>query len=511
MDSYYHPYYWGLGNLNGTYKEWTPYILVHYGGLLLHTGRAREWAAMQKDAYNRQYNNRNHVFNHPLDILPEAGEHNYISTTVSGDKQYISMPGIWRNYYDIVGFHRDMHTKELWVKPIILDEMEHKTTEAMFITPEGYGSLCCNESGELYQNKEIVVKFDQRIEVSTIHISDHYGAHVTVAVNGEKADFTRSGTGYAKELLIEWNGIIDSTGLNIVTTGDPGAQPPRLPEKPSTGAGGVKPSALRSAYSYTEAESADETAGVSLVTPVGGTWYVTDCHNFDYIKLNNMMFEEVGSRTFIARVSSKVQGSRIEIVLDSVGGEVIGTCPVPGTGSDSVWEYVTCPIARTTGNHNVILKFYGNSEDNLLNIDKFKFVQDDGRLDRSGWSAVASRNGLNAYAVLEGGSAADWKASYQANGIQLVIDMTKEQWFNRITLDNDIKDNPGGYQLFVSDDGVHYRNAVAEGSGQANSVRTEITFSLQKARFIKLVLSDPEDRLWTIYELNVWNIPDEEF
>lgn len=270
LDSYYHPYYWGLGNLGGTYNEWTPYILVHYGGLLLQTGRTGEWAAMQKDAYNRQYNNRNYVFNHPLDILPAAVEFNYTATAVSGDKQYISMPGIWRNYYDIVGFHRDRHTKELWLKPVIPEELEHELKEAMFVTPEGYGSVNCRESGELRHNKEITVRFDQPVEVSIIHLADPYGAEVTVTVNGENTPFTRSGTGYARELLIEWNGTIDSTGLTIAAAGSPGVKPPRLPEKPSTGAGGVKPSALRSAYRYIEAESADETAGVSLVTPVGG-------------------------------------------------------------------------------------------------------------------------------------------------------------------------------------------------------------------------------------------------
>ncbi|MNO28881.1 Arabinoxylan arabinofuranohydrolase precursor [compost metagenome] len=147
-----------------------------------------------------------------------------------------------------------------------------------------------------------------------------------------------------------------------------------------------------------------------------------------------MVFDEVGSRTFKAKVSGVARHSKIEIVLDSVGGEVIGTCPVPQTG-DGIWQYVSCPIARTTGTHNVILKFYGNSEDNLLHIDKYKFVQDDG---------------------------------------------------------------------------VHYGDAVAEGFGQGNTAQTEIRFPQQKGRFIKLDLTDPEDRIWTIYELNVWNIPGEE-
>ena len=62
LDGYYHPYYWGLGNEKGTYDEWSPYILTHYAGLLLNTQRANQWEAMQKDAYERQYFNRDRVF-----------------------------------------------------------------------------------------------------------------------------------------------------------------------------------------------------------------------------------------------------------------------------------------------------------------------------------------------------------------------------------------------------------------------------------------------------------------
>ena len=34
----------------------------------------------------------------------------------------ISMPGLWRNYEDIVGYHRDARTGEIWLKPILLPE-----------------------------------------------------------------------------------------------------------------------------------------------------------------------------------------------------------------------------------------------------------------------------------------------------------------------------------------------------------------------------------------------------
>lgn len=506
LDSYYHPYYWGLGNLNGTYNEWTPYILIHYGGLLLNTRRANQLVSMQKDSYNRQYNNRNYVFNHPLDILPAVNTPNYIATTISGDKQYISMPGIWRNYYDIVGYHRDRHTNEIWVEPIILDEMNHEMKDAMFISPEGYGSVSCIESGIHYQNKDITIKSDNPIKVSTIHLTDNFGTNVTVTINGENCAFTRSGTGYAKELMVSWNGTIDSNGIRIVTSGDAGIAPPNLPEMPSTDAEGLNPSANMNAYDYIGAESAAEMAGVSIATPVGGAWYVTDCNNFDYIKFNNVIFEEVGSRTFIAKVASTVDGARIEVVLDSVSGDIVGTCPVPNTGGDQTWRLVTCPITKTTGTHNVILKFYGNSENNLMNIDKLKFLQDDGRLDRTEWTATASNNNLNAYAVLDGDISTGWHTSYQAEGDYLMIDMKENKTFNKITLENKPNDYPRGYDVFVSTDGADFGSSIATGLGNSKSTTTEIAFNPQTARYIKIVLTKADAaHYWTLYEMNVWN------
>jgi hypothetical protein len=505
LDSYYHPYYWGMGNLSGTYNEWTPYLLTHYGGLLLNTRRANQWVSMQKDSYNRQYNNRNYVFNHPLDILPAVTTPNYVSTMISGDKQYISMPGIWRNYYDIVGYHRDKHTKDIWIKPIILEEMNHEMKDAMFISTEGYGSISCTESGDYNQNQNIIIKFDNPVEVSNIHLSDNFGENVAITINGLAYEFTRSGSGYAKELLVTWNRAIDKYGINIVILGDEGLAPPSIPEIPSTGADGSNPSTNKSAYSYIEAESASEIAGVTIATPIGSVWYVTDCNNFDYIKFDNVIFDEVGSRTFIANISSTLEGSRIEVVLDSVGGEVVGICPIPNTGGEQEWKEVACTIKKTTGMHNVILKFYGNTENNLMNINKIKFLQDDGRLDRTGWSATASINSDTAYGVLDGDMATNWHTSFQKPGDYLLIDMKENKTFDKITLDNKTNDYPRGYEVLISTDGTSFES-ICTGLGNSEDNRIEITFNTVTAAFIKIVLTEEvSNRYWTVYEMNVWN------
>ncbi|WP_081750186.1 carbohydrate-binding protein [Paenibacillus massiliensis] len=505
LDDYYHPCYWGLGHIDGTYNEWTPYLLIHYGGLLLNTRRASHWETMQRDAYRRQYANRNYVFDHPLDILPAVAEPVYPATHISGGNQYISMPGIWRNYYDIVGYRRNQHTREIWVEPILLAEMEHSMVDAMLITTEGYGTISCIESGACHQNKEIILAYDQPTEVSSIYLTDHYGEQVEVLINGESVEFTRIGDGYGRKLVIDWNGIIGNDGIRIVSRGDVGYEMPATPPKPATGADGAQSAGEQmTAYEYIEAESASESAGVTLVTPVGGAWYVSDCHNFDYIKFNNVVFEEVGTQLFLARVSSSVDHSRIDIVLDRVGGDVIGSCPIPNTGGEQAWTMVECRLKKTTGIHNLILKFFGQSEGDLVNIDKFKFVQDDGRLDRTGWTVRASRGNLNASLILQN-TAEGWSANPQKEGDYLLIDMKTIQTFDHITLLHPRGEHAEQYAVYVGDDVQNVTACIATGQGETTDVMTRISFGLQRARFLKLILLQSQaETPWTVQEVNVW-------
>ena len=195
MEKYYYPYYLGLGYPQGTYDEWTPYILAHYGGLLLQTGRLDQWLVMQKDAYLRQYLNRERVFEHALNILPSIEEPKWISTNIKSKKQYISIPSIWRNYYDIIGFHRDARTQELWIEPILLPDAD-ELKNAMFISPEswGYISYNCKDNHDT-RNIDISIKTEKKMRVSTLYLTDHFTGEITVTINGKKYTYTRTGSG----------------------------------------------------------------------------------------------------------------------------------------------------------------------------------------------------------------------------------------------------------------------------------------------------------------------------
>lgn len=509
LDSYYHPLYKGLGYKSGTYDEWTPYILAHYGGLLLNTGRQKQYEYLQKDAYNRQYLNRNYVFNQPLDILPSITKKIYTSTTISGDKQYISTPAIWRNYYNIVGFHRDKSTNEIWIQPILLEEMNHTMVDACFITPDGYGTISCNESGLYHQNKDILLKTEFKMEVSSIHLADNFDdSNIIVTINNTPCNYTRIGEGYSKELLVEWQGVIDNKGIHIVTIGYPGKAPHEDPIYTSDILDIPESIPDINAYEIIDATTYSEQAGVNITKDNNGVNYVTDCNNFDYIKFNNIGFETIGAEYIRLKVSSKLKGSSIQIVLDSVGGEAIATVYIPCTKSDEEWTEVISEIDKTTGTHNVILRFFGSSEENLLNIATMQFLKSNHFefIDPSNWTATSSYNNSSAHLAFDGLINTRWHTRAQNGGEWFLIDMNDEVSFDKITLDSGVKINdfPREYEIYVSNDGINFGTAVASGVGTEGV--TIIDLSLHKARFIKIVQTGKtETTYWSIYNLCVFN------
>lgn len=512
LDSFYHPYYWGMGTMKGTYDEWTPYTLMHYGGLLLHTRRENIFEAMHKDSYNRQYTDRNKVFNHPLDILPSVSTPNYAATTISGDKQYISMPGLWRNYNDLVGYYRDQRTKEIWVQPRLLESMNGKMENAMFVMPEGYGTVSCTESGEVNQNQSITVTSDNPIEVTKIHLLDNFDdADPVVKLNGEEVTYTRVGTGYDKELVVEWNGTLDETGIIIETSGDPGYELTALPEMPNYGPDDNASSDIKDAYSSISATSAESKVKVDVVTPVGQDWYVRNQFNYDsHIILKNVDFSDIGANMINAKVSSVYDGFTLQIKLDAVSNEVIGTVEVPNTGGETDWKDVSAMLNEVvTGVHDVYVVFdaAGASGEELkyVNLSSIKFLAADGRLDRTNWTGKASNNSSSLSAAWDNDISSKWHCSYQEVGKWITVDFGSVQKFNRIVLDNNTKatDHLRGYKLSVSNDGTNY-DVVQTGRTEQETVVT-IDFAEQQARYIKIEITEADtSKYWAIYEMNVF-------
>jgi hypothetical protein len=383
LAGYYNPAEKGLGYPEGTYDEWTPYILVHYAGLLLNAGQPELWERLQKDAYERQYLDRNRIFNHPLNILPVVAQPVAVAKEHRSKKQYMSLPGLWRNYYDIVGFHRDARTKELWLKPILPPELKGRMTDAYYVSPEGNGTISCAESGERAQNRRIVFKPERPLEVDILYLADHYAGNVTVNIDDSPATFERIGTGHARLLKVGLKRRIGAEGLRIETSGDPAPAPVRratpAPKPASGGASATASYASKperfDAFKDIAAADATKAGGTKIERAEGATPYVTSCNNFDYIQFSKVDFGEAGAAAFLARVANTYPGASIEVALDDVAGEPVASCVIPTARAAQDWATVSVNLrAPVKGVHDVYLRFYGGAEENLLDLQRIRFA-----------------------------------------------------------------------------------------------------------------------------------------
>ena len=138
---------------------------------------------------------------------------------------------------------------------------------------------------------------------------------------------------------------------------------------------GVKPVAKFNPYRKVEAETMAFSKGVKTEQNNEVGVYVTDIHNGDYIKLQNVHLCYKAPRTFTARVASGLRGGQIEIRLDSVGGQLLGTLNVPGTGGWEKWQTITTDLAALDSypsrlhTRDLYLVFKGRKGPKLFNFD----------------------------------------------------------------------------------------------------------------------------------------------
>ena len=133
---------------------------------------------------------------------------------------------------------------------------------------------------------------------------------------------------------------------------------------------GVKPIGKFDPYRKVEAETMAFSKGVKTEQNGQVGVYVTDIHNGDYIKLQNVHFCNKVPRTFTARVASGLRGGQIEIRIDSIGGKLLGTVNVPGTGGWEQWQTITTDLtAIASGHHDMYFVFKGRKGPKLFNFD----------------------------------------------------------------------------------------------------------------------------------------------
>jgi len=133
---------------------------------------------------------------------------------------------------------------------------------------------------------------------------------------------------------------------------------------------GVKPIGAFNPYRKVEAETMAFSRGVKTDQNDEIGVYVTEIHNGDFIKLQNVDFGNKIPRTFSARVASGLRGGQIEVRIDSLQGKMLGRMEVPGTGGWEKWQTLTIDLtAFTTGSHDLYFVFTGRKGPKLFNFD----------------------------------------------------------------------------------------------------------------------------------------------
>jgi hypothetical protein len=114
-------------------------------------------------------------------------------------------------------------------------------------------------------------------------------------------------------------------------------------------------------------------ASIGLKTEHCNEGGVDVCHisNGNYIKVKGVDFGS-GAKSFEARIASANSGCNTELHLDSPKGPLVGTCPVPSTGSSQTWATKSCKVSGATGVHDLYFVFTGEG-DNLFTFSWWQF------------------------------------------------------------------------------------------------------------------------------------------
>ena len=128
-------------------------------------------------------------------------------------------------------------------------------------------------------------------------------------------------------------------------------------------------------YIRTEAETIARAEGVKINGNRDTGIYVTSIHNGDYIKVRDVDFGTNGASKFSASTSSRYFGGTIELRLDSLEGEVIGTLRTPYTGEWDNWILSSTNIQGAAGIHDLYLIFKGREPFELFNFDYWIFYE----------------------------------------------------------------------------------------------------------------------------------------
>ena len=94
----------------------------------------------------------------------------------------------------------------------------------------------------------------------------------------------------------------------------------------------------------------------------------------NWIRYADVDFHAQGAARFEARVASPGSDGKIELHLDRLDGELVGTCAVPATGGWQTWTNCSVQVKGAVGVRDLYLKFTGPDRGDLFNFKSFQFV-----------------------------------------------------------------------------------------------------------------------------------------
>jgi arabinoxylan arabinofuranohydrolase len=135
---------------------------------------------------------------------------------------------------------------------------------------------------------------------------------------------------------------------------------------------GVKVSASNlNPFKRVEAETIAWEEGIETAKDEKIGVYITNISNGDYMKVRSVDFGKVAKK-FEANVASVFSDGSIEIRIDNIDGDLLGTLKVAGTGTNQTWKTQLCKLNKASGVHDIYLLFKGGEAD-LFNFDWWKF------------------------------------------------------------------------------------------------------------------------------------------
>lgn len=127
-------------------------------------------------------------------------------------------------------------------------------------------------------------------------------------------------------------------------------------------------------YLKTEAETIAWSKDIKSMQNEQVGVFITAMKNDAFTKVRDVDFGKEGTSKFTARIGTTHNSNvSMEIRLDKVDGELIGTIQVPMTGGNDRWALVKSDVKKVSGIHDLYFVFKGKASSQILYFDYWLF------------------------------------------------------------------------------------------------------------------------------------------